>query len=194
MPRLSADEVEALISGSALVRIATVDADGAPLVVPVGYLYRDRQILMTARERVSWLANIRRDPRVCLSIDRERYPLSKVTIRGNAQVLYEPGRDDEWRDARLPVLEGASAGPSAIGPDGREEWRYDAAYHAMTHDEPRALVAVPLDGSRVTSWRMPVEGEYLDGSWASSYYRGTPRRFKVVRAGRSLGDVFAVPE
>ena len=28
-----------------------------------------------------------------------------------------------------------------------QEWSYDAAYRLITHDEPRALVAIPLAGS-----------------------------------------------
>jgi len=103
MPKMTHAEVERLLSGNALLRIATVSADGSPLVVPVGYLYRDGEIMITAREKVSWLADIRRDPRVCITIDDGRYPLPKVTIRGEAEIRHEPGEDDLWRDRRMPA-------------------------------------------------------------------------------------------
>jgi hypothetical protein len=149
-------------------------------------------VLLTARERVGWLANIRRDPRVCMSIDESRYPLAKVTIRGRAEVLFEPGQDDEWRELRLPLADATTVEPAADDPGG--EWSYDAAYRVMTHDEPRALVAVPLDGSTVTSWRMPVEGELLEGSWSPRYYATTPRRFRVTKSGPRMSDVRVVAE
>ena len=115
-----------------------------------------------------------------------------MTVRGRAEVLFEPGRDDEWRDLRLPLPDAGVTGPLPRCTDGTQEWRYDEAYRMMTHDEPRALVAVPVDGSRVTPGAMPVLGEYLDGSWAPRYYRDTPPRFVVSQVGRALRDVRVV--
>ena len=56
MPRLTPDEIEAVLSRGGLLRIATTGADGFPLLVPVAFLFRDRRILLTARARVAWLA------------------------------------------------------------------------------------------------------------------------------------------
>jgi hypothetical protein len=193
VPKMSEPEIERLLTRTALVRIATIAADGSPLVVPVAYLYRDGEVLLTARERVSWLENIRRNPRVCLSIDESRYPLSKVTIRGRAEIRHEPGEDDLWRDRRLP-LDAPVPEPLRVLDDGTEEWLYPAAYHAMTYDEPRALVAIDVTRSQVTSWRMPVVGEALDGSWAARYYAGPPTRFRVTEIGPTLDQVKVVRE
>jgi hypothetical protein len=129
---------------------------------------------------------------VCLSIDESRYPLAKVTIRGRAEIVFEPGLDDGWRDLRLPLADPTTTIPNSG--DARGEWSYDAAYRLMTHDEPRALVAIPLDSSTVTSWRLPVEGESLDSSWPARYYRETPRRFRVVKSGPRMSDVRVVAE
>jgi nitroimidazol reductase NimA-like FMN-containing flavoprotein (pyridoxamine 5'-phosphate oxidase superfamily) len=189
MPRLTAQEIERLLSRNGIVHLAVVADDGSPLVVPLGYVYRDRQILLTARERVTWLGHIRRDPRVCLSIDSPRYPLAKVTVRGEATIVYEPGEDDQWRDRRVPVAMSDRSGPIAVRPDGVEEWALDEAYRNMTWDEPRALVAVDLDRSTVTSWRLPVVGEQASEVWAARYYRGEPRRFVVTELGRTMADV-----
>ncbi len=194
MPKLSRDEIEHLLSHSGLLRIATISADGSPLVVPVGYLYRDGELLMTARQKVAWLDDIRRDPRVCITIDDGRYPLPKITVRGDAEIRHEPGEDDLWRDRRLPLDAPEPPVPDSVSDDGTQHWSYPAAYHAMTRDEPRALVAVNLARSAVTSWRMPVVGEYLDGSWAERYYTDTPRRFRVTMVGKSLADVKVVAE
>jgi nitroimidazol reductase NimA-like FMN-containing flavoprotein (pyridoxamine 5'-phosphate oxidase superfamily) len=192
MPKLTPTEIDGFLEAAGLVRVATVNDDGFPLIVPVAFLYRDRRVLLTARARVAWLANIRRDPRVCACIDEPRYPLRKVTITGTAEVVFEPGRDDEWREFRLPLADASTTAPDDDVP-GRE-WSYDAAYRLITHDEPRALVAISLDTSTVTSWRLPVEGELVDGSWAPRYYEHQPRRFRVVKTGSRLGDVRVIAE
>jgi nitroimidazol reductase NimA-like FMN-containing flavoprotein (pyridoxamine 5'-phosphate oxidase superfamily) len=189
---LTAEEIEGVLSRAGLLRIATIGADGFPLLVPVAFLYRDRRLLLTARAKVAWLANLRRDPRVCVCVDESRYPLRKVTVKGQATIVFEPGRDDEWRDLRLPLADASTTAPSE-GEVG-QEWSYDAAYRVMTHDEPRALVSVPLAGSEVSSWRLPVEGEFVDGSWARRYYEHKPRRFRVTTSGPRMSDVRVVAE
>lgn len=192
MPKLTDAEVDEVLHRAAILRIATTGRDGFPLVVPVAFLYRDGEILLTARARTAWLANIREDPRVCVVVDESRYPLRKITVKGEARIAFEPGRDDEWRDRRLPLTDETSVAPPEDAPGA--EWTYDAAYHVMTHDEERALVAIPLAGSKVTSWRLPVEGEHLDGSWARKYFDGEPRRFRVTHSGPRMSDVRVVAE
>jgi hypothetical protein len=44
------------------------------------------------------------------------------------------------------------------------------AYVDDTIDQPRALLGVDLDRSRVTTWRMPVGEEDPTGIWARRYY------------------------
>jgi nitroimidazol reductase NimA-like FMN-containing flavoprotein (pyridoxamine 5'-phosphate oxidase superfamily) len=192
VPKLTDAEVEEVLRREGIVRVATNGAGGSPLLVPVAFLFRDSQILLTARARVAWLENIRRDPRVCACVDEPVYPLRKVTVTGEARIVFEPGRDDEWRDLRLPLADDSTAVPEEDVP-GRE-WSYDAAYRLITADEPRALVSISLDGSEVTSWRLPVEGELLDRSWAARYYEHQPRRFRVVKSSRRMSEVRVVSE
>jgi hypothetical protein len=117
-----------------------------------------------------------------------------VTIRGEAEIRHEPGEDDLWRDRRMPLDAPEPPMPDRILPDGTEEWSYPAAYHAMTRDEPRALVVIDLARAAVTSWRMPLEGELLEGSWARGYYRDEPLKFRVTAVGKKLTDVKVVAE
>jgi hypothetical protein len=189
---LTAEEIEGVLVRAGLLRIATIGADGFPLLVPLAYLYRDQCFLLTARARVAWLANLRRDPRVCICVDESRYPLRKVTVKGQATVVFEPGQDDQWRHLRLPLADSSTSAPSEG--DVGQEWSYDAAYRLITYDEPRALVSVPLAGSEVTSWRLPLEGEFVDGSWAQRYYEHRPRRFRVTASGPRISDVRVVPD
>lgn len=194
MPKLTVEEMDEMLSRDRNhCRLATVGADGWPSIVPLGCVCRDLTIYLTARAKVRWLENIRRDPRVCVSIDDFDYARKKITVKGTAEVRFEPGQDDEWRDLRLPLHSDAWTGPTAL-PDGREEWNWNEAYTLMTHDEPRALVGIPLDTAKVTSWRMPYVGEYLDEAWARGYFHDAPRRFKVSRLGDTPADWRVIAE
>jgi nitroimidazol reductase NimA-like FMN-containing flavoprotein (pyridoxamine 5'-phosphate oxidase superfamily) len=52
VPKLSADEVTAFLREPGhLVRLATVDPDGAPRVVPIWFVFEDNRIWMTPRGR-----------------------------------------------------------------------------------------------------------------------------------------------
>jgi nitroimidazol reductase NimA-like FMN-containing flavoprotein (pyridoxamine 5'-phosphate oxidase superfamily) len=159
MPKLTADEVEAFLAERGhLVRIGTVDADGYPRVVPTWFIHRDGEILFTPRGPAVFLANIRRDARIGVSIDEEALPYRKVAVQGEARIVHEPGEDDVWRDLYRRIA-GRYVPEDAAN-----------AYVDSTIDQPRALIAVPLAGSRVVTWRMPVEGEDPTGIWHRRYY------------------------
>ncbi|MEY2975543.1 MAG: hypothetical protein RIR49_1963 [Actinomycetota bacterium] len=161
VPKLTATEIDELFTEPGhLARIATVDADGMPRVVPLWFIVRDGRLLFTPRQPAIIWHNLVRDPRLGISIDEEAHPWRKVTIQGVAEVVHEPGEDDRWRDlyraiARRYVPEGAAD-----------------EYVDGTDDQPRALCAVDLgaDTTRVMSWRMPRRGEDLRGVWHDRYY------------------------
>lgn len=141
-----------------LLRIGTVDADGMPRVVPIWFLHDQGRVLFTPRARSAFLANIRRDPRVGLSIDEDDPPYRKLTVQGRAELVHDLGEDDAWRDTYRAIA------TRYIDPDGAE------AYIRATIDQPRALIAVALASARVSTWRLPVEGEAGTGIWARRYY------------------------
>lgn len=159
MPKLNDAEVRELLRAPGLlVRIGTVDESGYPRVVPTWFILVDDDIVFTPRAPAAFLANIRRDPRVGLSIDEEALPYRKLTVQGDARIVHEPGDDDAWRDlyrqiARRYIDEQAAD-----------------AYVDNTIDQPRALVAVSLVDSATSTWRMPLAGESGTGIWARRYY------------------------
>ena len=159
MPPLTASERdEFLARPGVLVRIATLQADGAPHVTPAWFISEDGQILMTPRAASTWLENLRQDPRIALTIDEDPSPYRKVTIEGRARIVHELGEDDVWRDLYRRITR------RYVSPEGAE------AYIQSTIDQPRALIAVPLAGSKVRSWRMPIAGESHTGIWHRRYY------------------------
>ena len=159
MPKLTDDDVAAFLDELGhLVRIATVDADGMPRNVPLWFIHHDGMIVFTPRVHSVLLANVRRDPRIGLTIDEEALPYRKLTVQGVADVVHEPGEDDVWRDLYLRIA------MRYVPEDGAR------AYVTGTDDQPRALIGVRLADARVSTWRMPVGDEDGTGIWARRYY------------------------
>ena len=159
MPRLNETERDAfLCEPGVLMRIAVVRADGRPLVTPIWFIYEDGAIFFTPRDKSEWFACLRRDPRVALCIDEQPLPYRKVLIDGEAELVHDVGADDLWRDQYRRI-----AG-RYVDPDGA------AAYVNNTIDQPRGLYRVRLADAKVSTWRMPVEGEDGMGIWHDRYY------------------------
>ena len=159
---MTRDEVDAyLAEPGRLVRIGTVGEDGL-LVVPAWFIVEDGVFYVTPRDRSAWLANVRRDPRVCFTVDGDG---RQVVIRGTVRVVHDVGTDDAWRDRYRRIT-------MRYVP---EEW--GDAYLKDTWEEPRALLALPLADARITTWRFPLrEGEDWLDVWAPRYYHdGHPR-------------------
>lgn len=176
MPKLSEQEIAAFLDEPAhLVRIGTVDEDGFPRVVPTWFVHDDGRILFTPRGTSVFLANLRRDPRVALSVDEEPLPYRKVTVQGSAQMLYDVGNDDAWRDTYRRIA-------CRYIPDEAAD-----AYIRDTIDQPRALLAVSIADSRLSTWRMPVEEERQTGIWARRYYLDGTHMAELADTGAGHG-------
>jgi PPOX class probable F420-dependent enzyme len=82
-----------LTEKKAFAHIATVMADGSPQVTPVWFLYDDgRFIVNTVRGHVKD-RNMKRNPRVALSIVDPDNPYSRVSVRGKVVRTTEEGAD-----------------------------------------------------------------------------------------------------
>ena len=165
MPRLTdAELLEFLDEPGHLVRLATTDDSGMPLVVPVWFIRHEDQLLITPRARSAWRSFLQRDPRTCFSIDEDPSPYRKVTVQGSVRVVHDIGHDDEWRDIYRSI---ACRYVPPVAAD---------AYLTDTWDEPRALLSLPWQGAdvSVSTWRMPIRGEDAKGVWADRYYGAQP--------------------
>jgi len=159
MPRLTDTERTAFLNEpGVLMRVAVVREDGSPLVTPIWFLYEDDAIYFTPRDKSEWFACLRRDPRVALCIDEQPHPYRKVLIEGAAELVYDAGNDDVWRDQYRRIAK------RYVDADAAE------AYVQNTIDQPRGLFRVPLADSKVVTWRMPGEGEDGMGIWHERYY------------------------
>lgn len=182
MPKLTAAEIDEFLNERGhLVRIATVGADGSPSVVPVWFVYERGKIHITPRAHSEFFADVRRDPRVALTVDEETGVYRKVLVHGRATILHEPGEDDRWRDLYRRICVRYVDESSAD------------YYMTETLDQPRGLIAIDLAASRVTTWRMPREGEPYTGIWAKRYYvEGSKMRKQAEAGGGPQGDKLRV--
>jgi PPOX class probable F420-dependent enzyme len=159
MPKLSQIEIDNFLAErNHLARIATVRADGTPTVVPVWFIYEHGNVLITPRKHSAFLANIRHQPRVAITIDEDTGLYRKVLVEGIARILHEVGEDRKWDDVYRRIA-----------------CRYvdEAAadfYLSETRDQPRALIGVEWAAAKITTWRMPNAEEPYTGIWAKRYY------------------------
>ena len=159
MPNLTTKERNQFLAArGVLMRVSVVREDGSPLVTPIWFLFEDDAIYFTPRARSEWFRCLKNDPRVALCIDEQPLPYRKVIVEGVAELVFDTGADDEWRDLYRRIAR-----------------RYisqaeDEAYIQNTIEQPRALFRLPMNTANVKTWRMPIEGEAAEGIWHHRYY------------------------
>ena len=93
--KLTEAELLEFLAGNHLCRLAVLDSDGWPYIVPVWFQYQDGGYYIIPRERSVWADYMAQDPRVSLVID-ETGRQRKVMVRGEAQLIEEPNIGGKW--------------------------------------------------------------------------------------------------
>ena len=87
MREMTAEEVRTfLLTGTRTGKLATVRADGRPHVVPIWFTLRDRSLVFNTHTSSVKAKNMRRDPRVAITVDDETPPYSFVSVEGVADL------------------------------------------------------------------------------------------------------------
>ena len=73
-----------LLSGNRTGKLATVRGDGRPHVVPIWFTLRDDHVVFNTHLSSVKARNMRREPRVAITVDDQTPPYSFVTIEGIA--------------------------------------------------------------------------------------------------------------
>lgn len=126
--------------------LATLDAEGRPVLTPIWFIYRAGRILMRTGKDSVKAQNIGRDPRVSLCVQDERPPYRSVTVYGEATI--EPA------DADLGAVMAKRYLGSVAG----------AAYHRISREsiEESAEITLAVTPQRVATQdytaEMPVTG------------------------------------
>ncbi|MGE4548076.1 MAG: pyridoxamine 5'-phosphate oxidase family protein [Intestinibacillus sp.] len=103
--QMTEENIYRLLEQAPVARLATVDADGMPYVVPVHYVYTGGKIYIHGKLSGRKMDNLAHDPRVCLEVDemdglvlaeqpnpcRTNTAYRSVIVRGEAAVPEQMG-------------------------------------------------------------------------------------------------------
>ena len=144
--QLSAEERDAFLARPLLCRLACLDDQGWPYVVPVWFEWDGAHFWIVPRQRSAWAAYLAANPRVGLSIDDESG--RRVVCQGTAQLVEKPNVGGRWVAIarRMAVRYRGEAG---------------AAYLEATLHQPRWLFSV--EPTRLITWN--------GGGWHEKYAR-----------------------
>jgi PPOX class probable F420-dependent enzyme len=138
---LSPEALAALLREPIVARLATIDDDGYPYVVPVWTEWDGTAMWLVARARAAYAAHLTARPKVALSIVRPDDADVRVLILGRAEVVAGPGPLDGEMEAVAR----------------RMARRYEGAdgdrYIDDSRSRPRLLVRIAPD--RIQSWGDP---------------------------------------
>ncbi|MCZ6872840.1 MAG: pyridoxamine 5'-phosphate oxidase family protein [bacterium] len=89
--RLSPEEQEAFLGETRKASLATIDQDGFPHVVAMGFVAKDGALYMTSYAKAQKVLNIRRNPQVGVMIETgDHYAEYRgVMIRGRCEIVDE---------------------------------------------------------------------------------------------------------
>jgi PPOX class probable F420-dependent enzyme len=130
---LTTEELNEFLYQPYLARLATVQEDGSPYIVPVWHDYDGRSLHIVARAKSAYVEHIRREPRVAVSIVEG----AQVLIQGRAEIVEGPVTGGQWVDIAYRMARKYG------GPGG-------ADYIDSTLDRPRWLIRITPD--KIVSW------------------------------------------
>ncbi|MFF4254512.1 PPOX class F420-dependent oxidoreductase [Streptomyces sp. NPDC001663] len=87
-----ADSVRALLDGKNFASVATLGPDGAPQNSVVWIKREGHTVLFSSTDGRQKVRNLRRDPRISLSVFDLANPYTSVEIRGTAEILPDEGK------------------------------------------------------------------------------------------------------
>jgi PPOX class probable F420-dependent enzyme len=111
--QLTPDEQAAFLQEPHKAALATLDKDGFPHVVAMGFLAKDGAIYMTSYAKAQKVLNIRRNPKVGLMIETgQRYADYRgVMIRGRCEIIEDPQMVEATMRAMLANQTGTTTVP-----------------------------------------------------------------------------------
>ena len=142
---LARDEVDEFLAEGRLARLACLDEEGWPYVVPVWHEWDGSAFWVVARRRSVWATYLQNDGRCALTIDEDGRQ-RKVLAQCRAEIVEEPCLDGQW----VPVAERMSV--RYLGENGPK-------YLVPTLDKPRWLIR--LDPVKLQTWQ--------GNDWAARY-------------------------
>jgi len=135
-----------LLSGPNYAHVATIGRDGAPRTTAV-WVHHDGDLVVIYKEASTLaLANLRRDPRLSISIIAFDDPYRGCTIRGRAVAFEGEPAAERWLRERAFEYTGEDQPPEMIPDEGvlikieveRQSWHhFDQTHRAGSPSGPR---------------------------------------------------------
>ena len=118
---LGEERVQRFLGTKEVVVLATLQADGAPLAMPMWFLHDPSQLTMISVAGTQKVHNLRRDPRVCVVAESvsPSGAICGVTVQGRAEFLadgperralaarllakYDPRLERLWNGRQMPA-------------------------------------------------------------------------------------------
>jgi pyridoxamine 5'-phosphate oxidase-like protein len=104
MSVLSDPLAEELLHSPLLARLGYNGPDGAPRVVPIGYLWNGSTFVVCTATMAPKVRALELNPKVALSIDTDTQPPHVLLVRGTASVEIVDGVPDEFLEASRKAL------------------------------------------------------------------------------------------
>ena len=147
MPALTSAEIDALLAGPIIARLATVTPEGTPYIAAVWQSWDGETLQFIPREKARFMAHLDGNPQVAVSCaDGVRHDHSRVLIEGRAEIV------------EGPILMAGETLAMAEEMARRYGGEDGLTYLAGTLDKPRYRVRVIP--RRITSWRVAWHPRY----------------------------------
>lgn len=117
-------EVTAFLEEAIFARLATLDDDGWPYVVPCWHEWRDGRFWVVARKKSAWARYLQAEPRCAVTVDEEGGQ-RKVIAQCRAEIVEEPNVGGAWVDIarRMSLRYLGEHGPDYLDPTlAAERW------------------------------------------------------------------------
>ena len=99
------DAGEEILRTATLARLAYRGIDGAPRVIPIGFLWTGQAVVVATHPTAPKFAALRARPRVALTIDTPS-PARSLLLRGEAEIEVVDGPVPEYLEAAAKSLDG----------------------------------------------------------------------------------------
>ena len=136
MPRLTPQEIDAYLEGPHVAHFASIRENGTPHISPVWYQWADGKVTVVSGDSAVKTRNVRRNPKVAISVATDEWPYQYVILEGNATV-----RSDNLKEAVRSIFSRY---------EGDERGEQDAA--ELTEGDQK-LVDIEIDVDRILSWK-----------------------------------------
>ena len=98
--KMTPEEQDEFLARARTMVLCTIDKDGYPHAVAMGYMVKDGCIYMTSYRKAQKVVNIRRNPKVAVMVESGTAynQLKGVMIRGRCEIIDAP--DEVWKIMR----------------------------------------------------------------------------------------------